>query len=71
MNENFLKTLMNDLGVMQPEGRSGVLGQRVIEFLSMVKEKLLFLHVFLLPSLVPILRFDLAYHFENDRHLMG
>ena len=33
-------------GVMQPEGRSGVLGQRSIEFLSVVKEKLLFLHVF-------------------------
>lgn len=24
-----------------------------------------------LPSSFPILEFDLAYHFENDRHLMG
>lgn len=63
---------MNYLGEMRPEGRSGVLGQRSIEFLSTVKEKLLFLHFFSsLPSFIPILKFDLAYHFENDRHLMG
>lgn len=62
---------MNDLGVMQPEGRSRFLAKGSVRISLHGKGETAFPPCFPPFLLGSILKFDLAYHFENDRHLMG